>query len=174
MRAASADPDPWRIAPQITTDFGALPGRRPVVKIRDGERTQAINEAEVHLVRRDPGLFQRGGKIVRLVLLEIDFRAGRTAPELRIVAVRSATLRVLFSRAVDLKRFNKTSRKWQSCDCPRDFAAAYRQLAGYWRLPELRAVVTAPTFRLDGTLIEQGYDCATGIFYAPGAVAENP
>ena len=155
--------------------LGDLPGDRPVVQISNGNRHKAIDEAQVHLVKRDLELFQRGGLIVRVEKEKIDIGEGRSALALRIKAVDTQHLRERFTRAIDLRRFDKRADKWLECDCPKDLAEAYLERSGYWLLPELRAVVTAPTLRANGTLIERpGYDRATEIFYDPRGTVFPP
>ncbi|HEY3909473.1 MAG TPA: hypothetical protein VGM07_06240 [Stellaceae bacterium] len=146
--------------------LGGLPGDRPVVQIVNGKRSQAIDAAETHLIARDLGLFRRDLMVVRVAPEDIDIGEGRTAKALRIHQVAAQHMRERFTRAVDLQRFDKRADAWLSCDCPVDFAEAYLDRSGLWRLRQLRAVITAPTLRPDGTIIERpGYDPATGIFY---------
>lgn len=148
---------------------------RPVVEIANGWRTQAIDEAEKHLIKRDRDLFQRGPLIVRVAPELVDIGGGRKASALRIVPVAAQHMRERFTRAVDLRRFDKRADAWLSCDCPKDFAEAYLERFGWWRAPRLRAVVTAPALRHDGTIIEKpGYDKASQILYDPRGVVFPP
>ena len=156
--------------------MGDVPGSdRPVVRIITGKRSEAIDKAEQYLVMRDPHLFSRGDCVVRVAPEDIDIGAGRLAPALRIVIVGVQHMREQFTRAVDLRRFDKRADEWISSDCPRDFAEAYLERFGHWRLPKLRGVVTTPTLRPDGSVIERpGYDQATQIYYDPRGIVFPP
>lgn len=151
------------------------PRRRPAVDIAAGWRTQAIDEAEKHLVKGDRDLFQRGGQIVRVADEEVDTGNGRKAKTLRIIPTTVEHMRERFTRAVDLRRYDKRGAGWQSCDCPKDFAQAYLDRVGWWRVPVLRAVVTAPTLRPNGTILDKpGYDKNSRLYYHPRGVRFPP
>lgn len=155
--------------------MGAAPGDRPVVQIVAGKRSEAIDQAERHLIERDVNLFFQGERIVRVAPEDIDLGQGQRARTLRIVPVTIQHMRERFTRAIDLQRYDKRAKEWMSCDCPGDFAEAYLDRYGHWGLPNLRAVVTAPTLRPDGTVIEQpGYDQATGVYYDPRGTVFPP
>lgn len=144
---------------------------RPVVKIIAGRRSVAIDQAEEHLLARDADLYQRGDFVVRVAPQGIDVDHETQASVLRIIPVSPQHMRERFTRAVDLRRFEKRSRKWLSADCPADFAEAYLQRIGEWKLPRLRAVTGAPSLRFDGSIIDRpGYDSRTGIYYDPRGV----
>jgi putative DNA primase/helicase len=150
---------------------GAPDAERPVVQIIAGWRTTAIDEAERYLVKRDKDLFQRGREVVRVAPLQIDIGDGQRGWALAIVAVASQHMRERFTRAVDLQRFDKRAKDWASVDCPKDFAEAYLERYGWWRLPVLRGVVTAPTLRTDGTLLDRpGYDQRSQLYFDPRGV----
>src|SRR5579863_8472489 len=139
---------------------------RPEVHIVQGRRFEAIEEAEEHLIARDPGLFQRPDFVVCLAQRMLDLGAAGKVEGLRIVELKNEEMRLRFNRACDLLKFDKPTESWISVDCPKDFATAYLERIGRWRLPLLHAVVTAPTLRPDGSIIEQpGYDAASGIYY---------
>lgn len=155
---------------------GGAPRRdRPAVNIVNGWRSQAIDEAEKHLVKIDHDLFQRDRMIVRIAAEMVDVGGGRQASVLRIVPVQPQHMRERFTRAVDLRRYDKRQGKWLSCDCPVDFAEAYLERFGWWRTPRLRAVTTAPALRPDGTILDRpGYDKRSQIYYDPRGVAFPP
>jgi hypothetical protein len=151
---------------------GPAGAARPEVHLVQGRRFEAIDEAETHLVERDPGLFQRADYVVRVAPQWLDLGAGGKVEGLRIVEVKNEHMRLRFNRACDLRKYDKRSEGWISVDCPKDFAAAYLEGVGRWRVPQLRAVATAPTLRPDGSILaDPGYDAASGIYYDPRGVA---
>jgi putative DNA primase/helicase len=155
-----------------TSDDNPTGDARPVVQIHQGRRSEAIDAAEEHLIERDPGLFQRGDFVVRVAPQEIDIGGGEKALALRIVTVGPQHLRNRFNLSVDLRKFDKRAESWVSVDCPTDFAEAYLERVGLWKLPMLSAVATAPTLRPDGSLIDRpGWDPPTGVYYDPRGVA---
>jgi hypothetical protein len=147
---------------------------RPVVQIVTGRRDQSIDEAERHLVKHDLGLFQRG-RVVRVAAETIDIGQGRQASALHIIGVSTQHMRERFTRVVQLEKFDKRARKWLPADTPPDFAEAYLERRGIWKLPVLRAVTTAPVLRADGSILDRlGFDRGTGIYYSPRGVEFSP
>ena len=151
-----------------TSDDNPTGDARPIVQIIAGKRSEAIDAAEEHVIDRDGGLWQRGEFVVRVAPQEVDIGGGRKAQALRIATVGTQHMRNRFNLAVDLRKFDKRTDTWLSVDCPGDFADAYLERAGLWKLPVLTAVTTAPGLRPNGTLIERpGFDPATGVYYDP-------
>jgi hypothetical protein len=156
---------PRRKAPTLYVVETGDDGERPVVRIVAGKRSRAIDEAERHLVERDLDLFQRSGFVVRVAPEEVDVGAGKKAEVLRIHAVGAQHMRERFTKAVDLQKYDSRTKKWVSVDCPKDFAEAYLERVGCWKLPPLRAVSTTPYLCYDGSVnTRPGYDPATGIY----------
>ena len=115
-------------------------------------------------------IFQRG-QVVRVAAEDIDIGQGQRASALHILAVGVQHMRERFTRAVELQKFEKRSTKWLATDCPPDFAEAYLQRRGIWKLPVLRGIATAPILRSDGSVLDRpGFDLKTGIYYKPRGV----
>ena len=73
-----------------------------------------------------------------------------------------------WGRYVDFQKFDVRSDKWRSVDCPDKIATAYLQRKGRRNLRPLRAVISTPTLRPDGSILDQpGYDAETALFYDP-------
>ncbi|MBV9374075.1 MAG: hypothetical protein JO320_03275, partial [Alphaproteobacteria bacterium] len=144
---------------------------RPEVRLVQGRRFDAIDEAERHLVQRDRNLFQHAGRVVCVGPQVLDLGGGVKVDGLCIMEVTNEQMRLRFNRACDIRKFDKRAECWISVDCPKDFAQAYRELPGTWRLPHLRAVTTAPTLRPDGSILDRpGYDPDSAVYYDPRGV----
>jgi hypothetical protein len=147
---------------------------RPVVNIKNGKRTEAIDEAEPYLVQLG-SLYERGDLIVRVAPQEIETVDGGKAEALRVVPVENEHLRECFSQAVELRKYDKRADAWKPIDCPHDFAAAYLERTGMRRLLPLAAVATCPVLRRDGSIVTRpGYDPASEIYYDPRGVEFPP
>jgi putative DNA primase/helicase len=148
------------------------PAIRPMVRVRGGGLPQVIDEAETHLLESDHELYQRGSLIVRPVQDFIPVTNARQIIGNRLVPVRQQHMRETFSRAADFQKFDRRANTWFSVDCPRDVAEAYLEREGKWRLSPLMRVISAPTLRPDGSVLEEpGYDEPTGLLYEPQGVA---
>jgi putative DNA primase/helicase len=68
------------------------------------------------------------------------------------------------------KKYNKTDGKWMTCDAPKEVAQTYLERARKC-MPVLFGVVTAPTLRYDGSILQEpGYDKRAHIFFEPNGV----
>lgn len=150
----------------------ADPGRGlPVVKVFGGSLPHSIDAAEKLLIADDDEVYQRGDFVVRPALETIAISGKRKTQGLRLVPIKPAHLVDRLTRIIDFKKFDKRSNDWVSIDAPIQIAVAYLERIGNWNLPVLTGIVTAPTLRPDGSILDQpGYDAATGILYSPTAV----
>jgi len=149
-------------------------GDRPFVNIENGKRSEAIDEAEPHLVERG-NLFERGDLIVRVAPQEIETIDGGKAEALRTVPVGNEHLRECFSQAVTLRKYDKRAAAWKPIDCPHDFAAAYLERTGMRKLLPLAGVATSPVLRRDGSIVTRpGYDPATETYFDPRGIEFPP
>jgi len=143
-------------------------GSTPVVRITGGTLPAVIDEAEQILVEADDSLFQRGSLIVRPAQTKVRVAGGREIVATRLVPVKAPHMMERFSRAVTFQRFDKRSQTWCPVDCPRNVAEAYLEREGQWQLPSLTRVISAPTLRADGSILDRpGYDEATGLLFDP-------
>lgn len=159
---------------RATTGGGGTEDKRPVVRIKSGQLHKMIDEAEDALLLADSGLYRQGQRVVRVVLDKIKTFEG-DGYTLRLSVVTSPHLTECFTKAARFEKWDKRADDWITCNCPRDFAETYLARNGDWKLPVIQAVVNIPTFRPDGSLIDQaGYDVATGLLYDPMGVQFPP
>jgi hypothetical protein len=86
----------------------------------------------------------------------------------RIVPVEAHALVEIMSQAARWERFDGRTRDWTRVDAPLIVARTYLERRGLWRLPVLTGVVTVPTLRADGSILQEpGYDKATGLILDP-------
>jgi len=148
---------------------------RPIVQVRGGALPTVIDQAEEHLIEAGCDLFQRGSLIMRPVQDRMPRPDGYQIVDTRLVQVRLQQMREHFSEAVDFRRLAGQSGTWVSIDCPKDVAEAYLEREGKWRLPLLTRIITTPTLRPEGSLLETpGYDKATGLLFEPQGVLFPP
>jgi putative DNA primase/helicase len=154
---------------------------KPVIQIVAGSIERAVDEAETALIKADRGLFQRDGRIVFVSYTPAKTSTGEDTASIQIVERMDHALVCDMAASATFMRFDKRSNAWVPTDPPIAIAKALREHGlGRLRLPVLSGVVTAPTMRVDGSILtEQGYDVETGLLYdARGvdfpAVPERP
>lgn len=150
-------------------DARASRGRR-TIDVEAGELSDLVAQAQAALIAANSGIFQRGGQLVRIATLERDFAqhgVRRTAGSVVIIPVARDYLPVALARAADWRRYDKREKGFRRVDPPTNVASAMIASVGEWKFPALAGIVTAPTLRGDGTLLDQpGYDPASGLFAA--------
>jgi hypothetical protein len=148
---------------------------KPVIQIRGGALPEIVDEAEQHLIEAGDNIFQRGSVIVRPGQTVITVADGHKIFATRLVPVRVHHMVERFSRVIDFQKLDMRSDTWLSINCPRNIAETYLEREGQWRLPVLTGVISAPTLRPDGSVLEvPGYDRATGLLFDTQNLAFPP
>lgn len=157
-------------------------GALPLIECRDGELPRMVDEAEAALLKGSVRLFQRTGMLVRVVKREAStVRQFKRPPgSLGLLMVDKPHLVESLTRVALWRRWDAKSDTWRRINAPDKVAETYLARSGQWKLPRLRAVISTPTLRPDGTLLQDpGYDARTQVWYdALGQeyprVPENP
>lgn len=150
---------------------GGSPGR-PVIFVQGGNLPSEVDEAEEALLAAGLGVYQRGENLVRVVRLpqsEGDDGVQRPSGALLIHPVSAAWLREKFAISAVWMKYGKEEP--YPINPPTEHARALLARVGEWHAPVLRGVVSCPTMRADGTILQDpGYDPASGLLYDPGGV----
>jgi hypothetical protein len=142
---------------------------RPRIVITTDEHL--VNEEAARAVARDPGVFQRGGQLVRVVRDQSPATHGvRRALAPRIEILPSPILRERLAanaRFVTLR--GKQNRVVEYPERPPAWSVAAVHARAEWPgVRHLEAVVDYPVLRPDGTILDvPGYDPATGLILEP-------
>lgn len=154
---------------------------RPAILMRGGQLPAEVDQAEEALLKANLGVYQRGENLVRVVRLpqsEGDDGVQRPSGALLIHPITATWLREKFAISADwLKPGDETS---IPINPPIGHAMALLARVGEWKAPVLVGVVSCPTMRQDGSILQvPGYDRASGLLYDPGAtvfpvVPESP
>ena len=148
------------------------PDTRPVIRILAGALPTIVDQAEVALVASQDGLYKQGQRLVRVIWDKIKTAGGGEGDILRLSQVVAAHLVERFTAAAHFEKWDGRSNSWVTCNCPPQVAEVYLARDGVWSMPFILGVVTTPTLRPDGTILDQpGYDPATGILFNPLGVA---
>lgn len=148
-------------------------GDLPAIRWVEGKLPQIVDEAEAALLAADLGLYQRSGMVVRVVRRDTPTVRNYKRPpnSLGIVMVDAPFLVESMTRAALWQRYDGRKDTWRRTNAPEKVALTFLSRAGQWRLPRLRAVISAPTLRPDGSVLQQpGYDEATQTFFDPCGV----
>ena len=146
---------------------------RPKIRVVPGERPRIVDEAEQALLKRFPEepIYRFGSRLVRVSWDVVRVLSGGNTLALRHAPVNAANLAERMMRAAYFMKHSKQAKADVVIDCPDEVANAYLS-RGDWKLPPLLGVITAPTLRPDGSILDApGYDWDTGIVFNPLGVA---
>ena len=152
---------------------GAENDDRRVVHFVESELPNVVNLACQAAVDASAPLYARSTALFRPVSIEHGTITGgvrRKEGATVLVPVDKPALVELLTALMDWRRYDARRRvedPWKPISCPPIVAETILARRGDWPFPQLRAVVSAPTLRPDGTILDQkGYDASTGILFA--------
>jgi hypothetical protein len=129
----------------------ALSLARATIQLVAGDRPKTV-AAAIAALREEGVIYEHGGEMVRLV-------DGGVQP------VTADWLLIHLGKLIHFTRFDQRKQAIVTTDCPQDLPKQVLGQCGEWGLPKLRAVISTPILRLDGSVLEQrGYDQATGLY----------
>lgn len=134
----------------------------PKIEVKPGEFHLTVDRAEEALIASDQPLYWRGNRIVKTVAANRPSTDGRRVEVPRIADIQTVHLRELMNHCAAFTKSGGTP-----MDCPKELAEALAARPES-RLPPLKAIITAPLMRPDGSLLDvPGYDQHTGLLFDP-------
>lgn len=155
----------------VTGAAEAPAGDWPQIILTSGELPRVVDEAENALLSLGREIYQRGGMIVRPLLLPtIPANDDWTFTPV----VRPWLIEALCCAARFLK-WDGRVKGYVAVDAPDDVANALLSRGGKWKLPTLTGITKTPFLRRDGSICETpGYDAASGLLFKPSAESFSP
>jgi putative DNA primase/helicase len=154
-----------------TEDRGGVPKakptiERPVIMVWAGELPRMVDEAEQALLDARVPVFSRGGILVSPVSEEVPTADDRTTTIVRLREIRLDNMIDNLARCADFRRASKEGSV--AVDPPARVASILLARDGSWRFPKIAGVITTPTLRPNGSLLDKpGYDEATRLYLKP-------
>lgn len=137
----------------------------PIIRCRDGEIARMVDQAQQALIDAEVPLFVHGGRLVEPITVERQATHDRTTLVTVFAEVFGPKLAYLLNKyAATFRRFDLKRKKLVPTDPPPKLCAALVTLKN-WKFPEVVGVVSAPTMRPDGSILNQpGYDPKTRLW----------
>lgn len=133
---------------------------RPVIDAVGGDLARMATEGEEALIASGLPLFQRGNTLVRPIIAEVDASHERRTKVVQLHRINSVYLRDILCRTAHWRKWDGT--KHVTIDAPVSVAVTILARAGEWSFPPIAGVISTPTMRPDGSILEQeGLDPAT-------------
>jgi primase-like protein len=154
--ATLANPN-WR--DQFETAKPSDPSAKPKIEVRDGDLSELATAGEKLLIDAGVPLYQRGGMLVRPIIEIVDASHGRKTKVAQLKNIDAVYLRDLLSRQADWLRYDARRKKLLPTNPPSEIPLTMLGRVGEWGYPKLSGVISTPTMRLDGSILDQpGYD----------------
>ncbi|MDP4026796.1 bifunctional DNA primase/polymerase [Methylobacterium sp. NEAU 140] len=154
---------------------------RPDIRIVNGEVPRAVTETEQAIMAAAMPIFTRSGSLVRPVIESVPAARGRQTQVARLKTMCAASLADHTAQVARYQRFDGRSKDWVTINPPAEVMNALLARDGKWRLPPIAGVITTPTLRPDGSILDRpGYDPETRLYLSldPGfrmpAIPERP
>jgi hypothetical protein len=141
-----------------------------VVRWKAGELPDIVDQAEAALMDSGLQIFQRDRMLVRVTKRGVpSIRNYKRDPGmLGMVVVDSPYLVEALTRSAVWEKFDSRTDKWRRANAPEQVASTYIARSGQWNVPRLWDLITTPTLRPDGTILQTpGYDAPTHVYYDP-------
>lgn len=142
---------------------------RPVIPYVDCELPRIVDMACRALVEAGAQIYSRDTSLVRPVAIRGTARGNlmRSDGVTILVPVTKAGLVELLTAVINWQRYDARKGDYKPISCPSVVAETILARQGDWPFPQLVAVVSAPTVRHDGTILNlTGFDRETGILFA--------
>jgi putative DNA primase/helicase len=138
----------------------------PTITVEPGYRHVAADEGLAALHAADVGFYQRDRLMVRVAPVKAKASDGTKILVPGIVPVSAAICTRALASAAHWRKFNSKGKPVE-IDPPGPVVEQILSMLGEWPFEVLTGVVTCPTLRPDGSLLErEGYDDMTGLVLA--------
>ncbi|HEX9326986.1 MAG TPA: hypothetical protein VF915_10740, partial [Reyranella sp.] len=136
----------------------------PEIQVIAGKRHAAADAGIAALIAGGVPIYQRNAELTYVIRLPAKAADGRTVLVPGIKEVPSPLLLRELGKAAVWRKFDGRSQGLVPIDPPSEVAAQIRAMADEWPFPPLLGVISTPTLRPDGSLLDRpGYDPATGL-----------
>lgn len=141
---------------------------RPIIRLITGDEVRAMREAEDAMIKRPAGVYQHAGKLVKIARVIVAGADKSKTWSLRFVPITVHAIIREFTEAAQFEKWDQRADDYVAKPCPKLLAEMYFASPDSWAVPTINGIVTAPTLRPDGSIIEiPGYDERTGLLYDP-------
>lgn len=139
---------------------------KPHIALVPGQMPAAVDAAERALVLMG-GVYERGGFVVRAGNVRVTTSDGPQTSR-ALVELGEYGLLEQLSKAASFFKFDARKGENVPADPPKDLAHMLKERRGDMTLPTIAGIVSAPTMRADGSILDKpGYDPASGLLYEP-------
>lgn len=160
------DPDVIAERARRTAEADPTGDERPSILVQSGLRHVAATAGLDAMRKAGVPFYQRDRQLVRIVMIKAKTADGETLEVPGIMPVNLPMMARAMGQSAQWKRIvaKKKAIEETRVDPPKDVVEQALAMAGEWPFPTLSGVISTPTMRPDGTILDKaGYDAATGL-----------
>jgi putative DNA primase/helicase len=141
---------------------------RPTIKIHARAFKLAAKQSEKAVLAKDLPVYVRGEKLRRPVVMRVLGAKGQPTSVASLAEIKLPIMQQMMDdAAVYVRPGPEKGPRWVPTPPPKEVAELMLARAGYWPFPQIVGIITAPTLRPDGSLLDSpGYDPATRLYLA--------
>jgi hypothetical protein len=140
----------------------------PTIQYSAGKLVVLTDAAENSLIQAGADIYQRAESLVRPGFIEVSAADNRTTKAAGLYPLDHSALLEELQRVAVWERYDARSDDWVTINPPNLIARVLAARKGKWKIRSVLGVITAPTLRPDGSVIDTpGYDPSTRLYYAP-------
>jgi putative DNA primase/helicase len=138
----------------------------PLIQVTAGELHHVTTAAECAIMESGEPIYQRGPDLVLPIVRDVPAAHGRTTTAAGLSVLTVPALVDVLCGVADWERFDARADAFVRINPPRQVAETLLSRHGRWNVPHIAGVVTTPTMRADGSILDApGYDVATRLFH---------
>jgi putative DNA primase/helicase len=141
---------------------------RPVIQVEAGHIARTIDEAEAALVAANRPIFERAKRLVIPITSTLPAADDLKTDVITFKEMQTANMVYALNKyAATFRKWDGRSKQLEVINPPTNVALGLL-VKGEWSFPVVTGVITTPTMRPDGILIDvPGYDEKTQLWYQP-------
>jgi hypothetical protein len=153
--------------PGSPADGGHHEGKPIIYRVK-GEIARTIDESEEALIAADVPILVRARMLVQPIVDTVPAAHKRKTQVTLLRPLSTENVIYLLNKhAAAFVAYNERKKDWVLIDPPEAVAKGLVQ-KGHWKFPKVTGIITIPTLRPDGTILDKpGYDPITQLWYAP-------
>jgi hypothetical protein len=141
----------------------------PTIDLKAGQLPDIARRTERALLSAGTPIFSRAGKLVYPTVETTTAADGRKTVSAKLCEFEADSLLEPVAEAAIYRRFSVRQNDWIDADPPLQLVRMILARNRRWAFPHVSGIITTPTLRCDGSLLESpGYDPRTELYLLPG------
>ena len=138
----------------------------PLIQVTAGDLHTITTAAESAIISAGEPIYQRGPHLVAPIFRAVPASHGRTTMSASLSILGVPSLVDVFCSVADWERFDARADAFVRTNPPKQVAEILLSRHGHWNVPDIVGVITTPTMRADGSILDaHGYDPATRLYH---------